>query len=380
MTTPPSESDSSTRPLRVLHLYAGNLFGGVERFLVNLVKLRDFSPSIDTRIALCFEGRLADQLRAGASEPRMFSPVRMSRPWTVWRVRRQLRQLATVVPFDVAVTHSGWLHAVFAPTLKKLRMPVVFFAHNPPQRSNWLDRLAFSRAPARVIANSKFTAEAARAVFPSTPCDVVYLPQNMPERPIKSQRQKSDDFVILIAARFEQWKGHRILIRALGALPMNRQWKCLIAGAPQNRREHEYVRQLQSSVLELKLQDRVQFLGHRDDVDRLLENTDVLCQPNTEPEAFGVAFIEAMAGGVPVITSDCGAARELIEGTEAGILCPIGDWTAVANAIVRLMTDPILRDRMSAAGRNRAWEISNPQVRMAELEAALRKSVRGDAT
>src|SRR4029079_8927815 len=65
---------------RVLHLAAGNLYGGVETFLVTLAR----SPRrLEHRLALFFEGRLASELRAAGADVEVLGPARLGRPWTL---------------------------------------------------------------------------------------------------------------------------------------------------------------------------------------------------------------------------------------------------------------------------------------------------------
>jgi glycosyltransferase involved in cell wall biosynthesis len=103
----------------------------------------------------------------------------------------------------------------------------------------------------------------------------------------------------------------------------------------------------------------------------------VLCQPNTAPEAFGLTFIEAMGQGLPVVTSNIGSATELFANRDCGRLCDANDAAAVAGAISAILNDPELRKRMSLAARRRAWEISNPRARLAEMEQSLRTAAGG---
>src|SRR4051812_27681781 len=95
---PPSPSSLSSltppgRPMRVLHLTTGNLFGGVEVTLITLAQQRALCPDMEPEFALCFPGRFQDELTAAAVPVHMLKPVRLSRPWMVWRGRRNLRRL-----------------------------------------------------------------------------------------------------------------------------------------------------------------------------------------------------------------------------------------------------------------------------------------------
>ncbi len=69
--------------MRVLHVYSGNLFGGIEALLLTLARHRADCPSLDGDVALCFEGRLGRELEAAGVRVHRLPEVRASRPQTV---------------------------------------------------------------------------------------------------------------------------------------------------------------------------------------------------------------------------------------------------------------------------------------------------------
>src|SRR6202007_1965732 len=94
------------------------------------------------------------------------------------------------------------------------------------------------------------------------------------------------------------------------------------------------------------LGERIRFLGQRSDVPQLLAAADIHCQPNTGPEPFGVAFIEAMYAGLPVVTTAMGGALEIVQ-EECGVLVPPDDPQALADALLPLIRDKDLRARFA---------------------------------
>jgi phosphatidylinositol alpha-mannosyltransferase len=77
---------------------------------------------------------------------------------------------------------------------------------------------------------------------------------------------------------------------------------------------------------------------------------DVYCAPNTHGESFGIVLIEAMAAGTPVVASDLEAFRRVLDDGEAGVLFPVGDAAALADALVALLQDPERRRLLAARG------------------------------
>jgi glycosyltransferase involved in cell wall biosynthesis len=98
---------------------------------------------------------------------------------------------------------------------------------------------------------------------------------------------------------------------------------------------------------------------------------DVYCQPNTAPEPFGVALVEALAAGTPVVTTGMGGALEIVD-ERCGIRVPAATARHVASALQRLIDDPALRARLGAGGRVQARRLSDPAARLQQLRDVLR--------
>jgi len=96
----------------------------------------------------------------------------------------------------------------------------------------------------------------------------------------------------------------------------------------------------------------VRFVGHRDDVTRLMRVFDVVWLPS-EFEGQSNSLMEAMAAGVPVVASDIPANRELVVDGETGYLVKVGDCPAFSQFTDRILADPDLAGRLGEAGRKR---------------------------
>ena len=103
----------------------------------------------------------------------------------------------------------------------------------------------------------------------------------------------------------------------------------------------------------LGLSETVCPLGLRNDVPEILASADALIC-STRSEVFNVSVLEAMAVGLPIITTDVPGFEEMFEDGREGLKTPLADADALANAIERLLDDPTLRARLSTAGRQRA--------------------------
>lgn len=370
-----------TQPLTILHAHAGNLFGGVETILTTLVR---HPGTLNHRFALCYEGRLAGELRRAGAQVEILGDVRFSRPWTVLGARRRLAKIIVAHWPAVVMCHSPWALAAFGPVARARGVPLVLWAHAAFTGRHWLERLARVIAPPDLaICNSQYTRAAFPNAFPTTRAEVVYPPVAPPpsfdptRRPAKREGHGAapDTIVIALVARLEPGKGHAALLDALASLREVPRWTAWIVGGAQRRAEDMYRSDLERRTNEARIADRVHFLGQRDDVASLLWASDIYCQPNTHPETFGISFIEALYAGLPVVTTDLGGAREIVT-PACGLLIPAGDQRALRDALERMMTDTGLRQRLSAAAPARAAALCAPEPTVQRLTAVLDSVVR----
>jgi len=112
---------------------------------------------------------------------------------------------------------------------------------------------------------------------------------------------------------------------------------------------------IEGMVREAGLASQVTFLGKQGTFLEVLQRSDVFLLPS-ETESFGLAALEALACGVPVVASDVGGVPEVVAAGELGFLAPVGDVAAMAAATIRLLTDRALHAEMSRAARARALE------------------------
>src|SRR5947208_2976383 len=139
--------------MKALHVAAGNLFGGIETFLLALARERALAPAMEPHFAICFEGALLRRLRASGAPAHLLGEVRASLPWTVRRARENLRSLVRRECYDVVICHSSWSQAIFTPVARRLRIPQIFWLHDVPAPYHWLDKWAALSPPDLAICN-----------------------------------------------------------------------------------------------------------------------------------------------------------------------------------------------------------------------------------
>jgi len=364
--------------MRVLHVYSGNLFGGVERMLVTLARHASACPEMKTAYALCFPGRLHDELILAGAEVYDLGAVHVGRPWTVRRARRHLDQLMDRLRCDIVVCHLAWSQAVFGPVVRRRGTPLVFFLHGATNGRHWLERLARLTPPDLALSNSRFTAAMLPTMYPDVPTEVVYYPVELDaqckadeRRELRRQFETPEDAVVVLqVGRLDRCKGQLLHLRALDGIADVGGWYCWMVGAPQNRDEREYQKKIDQVTGSLGIAGRVRFLGARTDIERVMSASDVYCQPNVAPEGFGITFVEALYARLPVVTTRMGGALEIVD-DRCGILVPPDDTIALSAALRRLIDDARLRRELGNAGPQRARELCFPTGQIVRLYEVL---------
>ena len=220
-----------------------------------------------------------------------------------------------------------------------------------------------------VVANSRYTAESMRSVAPNAPLEVVHNPVDLARwdpalidrdaARARLGRAGSRRVLLGVVAQLSPWKGQDTAIEALElACRAGVDAHLLLIGSAKfvaraTRFDNEaYVARLRTLIAEAGLEDRVSWLGERDDVVELVGALDILLLPSRE-EPFGRAVIEAMALEVPVLATSVGGPAEIITDGREGYLLAPGAPAPWAEAIRRIAEDPEHARELGRAGRER---------------------------
>lgn len=157
----------------------------------------------------------------------------------------------------------------------------------------------------------------------------------------------------------EPRKGFATLLAAYARLVAERPEVRLLVAGPGDPDE-----------LDVPVPPNAVFLGKVSEPDkaRMLRSIDVYAAPNTGGESFGMILTEAMAAGTPVLASDLDAFRRVLDGGRAGVLVPVDDVPAWAEALAVLLDDPDRRAELSARARQAVAAFDWPVVARRVLE------------
>jgi glycosyltransferase involved in cell wall biosynthesis len=254
---------------------------------------------------------------------------------------------------DIVHAHSGRAQntAYRATVGSHLRRVVTRHVAFPP-RCPWVHRLKYSMTCHGIIAVSESVREALmRAGVPAKNVRVVHTGVELP--PPQARRAASNDFVIGHMGAFTPEKGQEVILAAAGELRTSLpRARFILAGEGPRL-----------AGLRRGAPSTVSFPGFVGDHAAFFAGLDLFVMPSRS-EAWGLAALEAMAHGVPVIASNIGGLREIVEHGRSGWLVPPGDAAALARAITAAARDPARLREAGMAARERAAQFS--VERMAE--------------
>jgi len=163
-------------------------------------------------------------------------------------------------------------------------------------------------------------------------------------------------FIVGMIGRITPLKGHAHFLKAISklirTLPYLKVW--IVGDSPQSKKI--YREEVETLARRLGISHCVQFLGNRKDIPQIISKLNIVVLSTVTEEAFGRVIIESQACGTPVIATRVGGVVDVVEDGETGILVPPKDPDAMASAILKLLKDKTLAEKLSLAGRKNVEE------------------------
>jgi glycosyltransferase involved in cell wall biosynthesis len=302
-------------------------------------------------------------------------------------LRSALRLRGLLARRPPQLVHANGVKAALVAALALVgkRIPLVWVKHD----------LSFDRSLARVLATrsrlvvgvsgaavSIFEGRARRKVrvVPNA------LPRSEVDRPAARTRllealgQTEPAVVIGLVGRLYKMKGQHELVEIVPALLERVPGLHVVFLGGVDETVPEYAASLRRRVRELRLDDAVTFLGHRDDAAELAAGLDVLAVPSVPAErgnreAFSLVALEAMSAGTPVVGYAEGGLPEVLG--SCALLVPTGDRAALRDALLRVLADDELARRLAACGRKRVEDRYSLEGMLGSLQDCYREAVAG---
>lgn len=272
---------------------------------------------------------------------------------------------------DILNTHSSsdsWVATLAARFLRN-RPKVIRTRHlSTPISRSFVSRMIYDILPDAVITTGEEIRQRmindngfkAKRIF-SIPTGVD-LDRFDPKRVMPAFKPKG--FSIGIIGVLRSWKGHRYLIEAapeiLKSIPDAVFY--IVGDGPQYKNIAGYIE-------ELSLKDKVVMTGHREDIPEILASLDVVVHPSYANEGVPQSVLQAMAMERPVVASDAGAIKEIVINGETGFLIEPENPEQIAEKVVELYRNPLLRVKFGEKGRRLVEENYSMEKMLDKVEA-----------
>lgn len=234
----------------------------------------------------------------------------------------------------------------------------------------WLHRNASALPTDLVLCVSSAVARLQHALYPQSPTRVLHPGVDLPDALSRETARtrlgcSTAGQLIGVVGRVEPWKGQDLAVRMLAELAVRvPATQLVLIGQQRSPMWPEFGAEVAALTHELGLADRIVFAGHIGDASALLPALDVLVCASRE-EGFGLAAVEAMAGGVPVVSTRCGGPEDVVEDGRTGLLVPAEDPGGLARAVERVLADDRFAADLVISARD-AWRAGFTARRSAE--------------
>ena len=325
--------------MRILHVITSLYTGGAERLMVDLLpRLRDGSKNqVELLLINGVETPFKKRLQACGIPLHALSMTNdVYHPRNLIRMRRFLKHHR----YDVIHTHNTacQLHVAVAKSLGATQAHLVTTEHNATNRRRskwwlkWLDRWMYGRYE-RIICIADQTRDNLESYIGHL--DKICTIYNGVDisrfvKPIKDITGQQA-FVVVMVSAFREQKDHDTLLRAMLHLPDNYSLRFVGSGP------RAIVASVKARCAELGLEHRVEFMGVRQDVPEIMEQSDIVVL-SSHWEGLSLSSIEGMASGRPFVASDVDGLREMVGG--AGVLFEHGNEVDLAQKIRHLCDQP----------------------------------------
>ncbi len=269
---------------------------------------------------------------------------------------------------DLIHIRSRWPALCFSGIIKRKRIPLVTTYHGTYSGSNLFFKRQYNKVMTSgdsVITISKFIDGHVRHFFPENKKKLIQINRGIDsnyfnlssvseirkENFLSSLSIPENTHIILLPARITGWKGHDVAIDAINYINKKKpelNFIMIFVGSEDGK--ERFTKKLKKKIRKLKLENKVNFCGNLNDMPAVYSTADIVLSTSIEPEAFGRISAEASSMSKPIISSNHGGSREIIENNITGWLVEPNNYESLGDKIIYVLE--LKQDKKDLIGKN----------------------------
>ena len=349
--------------------------GGVERGTLDIAK--ELAERKYNSVIISSGGEMADRYKyKGVSHHKI--EINNKGLINFFSSRGKFRKLLDQIKPDLIHIRSRWPSFCFTSEIKKRKIPYVTTYHGTYSGNKNFIKKSYNKVMTngdKIISISKFIDDHIRHFFPEVKNKLVQINRGIDTEnfdldsvsQIRKEKLLSDlsiperSHIILLPGRLSSWKGQIVGINALDyVLKKDPSLNIVMLLVGSENEKINLQNKIKKRLKKLRLTDRVIFCGNISDMATVYSISDIVLSTSIEPEAFGRITAEASSMTKPVIASNHGGSREIIENNLSGWLVNPGDEEALGEKILHVLNlEQEKKDLIGSNARKRIIEKFN---------------------
>jgi glycosyltransferase involved in cell wall biosynthesis len=347
------------KKIKVVHIVPMLSPGGAERVAVHIV--RGLNRQRYEPVVVSFTGRLESDLDHLLEEAGVEVRYLGKRPGFDYRMYQRLPSVLRDCRPDIVHTHLHVLRYALPFMLLLKHASLLHTVHNMAEReveprARWIQRYAFNHGVVPVAVADEvalslerlYRIQRSRVIPNCIPMDRYACPQTPRRQWREGEGFGDNDVLFVCVARFAPQKNHALLLKAFAQGPASDPNAHLVLVGEGDLRE-----QLEQQAKNLGLAGRAHFLGLRTDIPDVLGAMDVFVL-SSDYEGNPLSVMEAMASGLPIVSTSVGGVPDLFESGKEGLMLQAGDIQGLSNAMASLLRNREARRSLGMAAARRA--------------------------
>ena len=290
-------------------------------------------------------------------------------------LKKKIRKILKEIKPDIVHIRSRWPAFCFNKIVKQLRIPLVTTYHGTYSGTNFYPKKKYNSVMTegdKVITISKFIDDHVRFNFPSTKSKLIQINRGIDTQyfdlnAVTEQRKENllskltlseNVHVILLPARITSWKGHLVALDAAKLIKHREpelNFVILFVGGEDGKKKFSKI--LKRKIKKNDLENKIIFCGNLSDMPAVYSIADIVLSTSIEPEAFGRISAEASSMTKPIISSNHGGSREIIENSITGWLVEPSNPEQLAEKILEVLNlSQEKKDSIGLSARRRVKE------------------------